>query len=77
MGKQIESLKEACETVLKREAEAKANADDYRGKLMELNETLSKTRYEAQSYKAMNEDLESDVMKLKAKLYDFMTREVK
>ena len=75
--KQIESLKEAYETVLKREEETKEKAESYKKQLAELGIDLMTARREADSYKAMTEGLECDVMKLKAKLYDYMAREVK
>lgn len=75
--KQIASLKRELETKTQNETVLKRNAEYHEKQLVELNETLVKVKREAESYKVMIEDLECDVMKLKAKLYDYMTGEVK
>lgn len=77
MEKQIERLKRDLEAKAQVEAVLKRNAEYHEKQLVELNETLVKVKREAESYKVMIEDLECDVMKLKAKLYDYMTGEVK
>lgn len=77
MAKQLSSLKEAYETVLKRESMLKTNIEELNEALMTAKREATGYKDQAESYKVMIEDLECDVMKLKAKLYDYMTGEVK